>query len=273
MAGGPADPASLVDRLRSPEAERRVDAMAELAVRPLPAADEELNALVACLEDERKLVQRRAAESLAALHRRGADVVAKVCSLLTAGAHRARWGSAYALSLIDALELEALEPLAESLAVDDRDLRWAAVDLLRKLAARHPDAVVGRAVALGSAGSPVQRRMAFYLLRDVAAGEPAVRRAALDALGCSDPNLRLAALAVLAAAGAETDEEVDGLTALVGDPDLPVARAAAATLGSVRRPPPVVLETLRAARRHADPSLRRAAASALRRLEEQGREE
>jgi HEAT repeat protein len=165
-----------------------------------------------------------------------------------------------------ALEPDAIDTLAESLDLADRDLRWAALDLLKKLAGEHRDAVVARAIALGADGSLVQRRMAFYLLRDVAAGEPDARRAAVEALASSDSNLRLAALAALAAAGPHSDEEVSRLVALVGDPDLRVARGAAASLGALRNPPAAVLEALRAARLHADPSLRRAAESSLRKL-------
>jgi hypothetical protein len=266
MAGERGGRTNIGDGLRSPPAERRLAAMAELAARALPPAEDEMDALIDCLRDERKLVQRRAAETVATLARRGWSAEEKVRSLLRSHAWRDRWGAVYALSLMGELGLEGIETLAESLGSEDRDLRWAGLDLLKKLAERRREAVVGQAVDLGRGGTPTQRRLAFYLLRHLGAcGDDAIAAAA-EALATEDASLRLAALAALAA-GSPASPDVARITALVSDPDLRVARAAAAMLGSLGNKGSQVLEALRRARLAADASLRKAASSSLRRLD------
>jgi HEAT repeat protein len=136
---------------------------------------------------------------------------------------------------------------------------------LNKLAERRREAVVGLAVDLGRGGTPTQRRLAFYLLRDLGACGGDAIAAAVEALATEDVSLRLAALAALAAASPGSPD-VARIAALVSDPDLRVARAAAAMLGSLGNKGSRVLEALRRARLAADASLRKAASSSLRRL-------
>lgn len=258
---------TVAEALRSPQAERRVAAMAGLAARALPPEPAELEAIVDCLRDGRSLVQRHAAESLACLERRGIGVEGPIRRLLASAEPRARWGAVYALFLIGTLGPEGIETLVESLGSDDRDLRWAAVEVLKKLALGHRAAVVERATEVGCGGTLVQRRMAFYLMRDLEASDDAAVAATLQALDARDSNLRLAALAALTASRPNSMEVARRVATLVPDTDLRVARAAAAALGRLDRCPADVMDSLRRACRSTDASLRRAAQSSLARLE------
>ena len=80
--------------------ESRVKAMAALVEAGETPGAAELDALRDCLADPRKLIQRRAAETLAALAARGADVGALLRTAVRGGELNLRWGAAYALSLI-----------------------------------------------------------------------------------------------------------------------------------------------------------------------------
>src|SRR5260221_8141 len=95
----------------------------------------------------RKLVQRRAAEAFAALARRGLAVEPQLHAALAAPELRLRWGAVYALSLVGAPPRAALPTLLDVIGLDDGDLRWAAADLIKQLAAREREAVVGSLLA------------------------------------------------------------------------------------------------------------------------------
>src|SRR5262249_37316041 len=156
-----------------------------------------------CLGHARKLVQRRAAETFAALAGRGVAVGPVLRRMLAAADARARWGAAYALALVGDPPAEVVPVLLETLGLDDGDLRWAAADVLRGLAGR--EALVPRLCALVGRGNPAQRKMALYCLRDLDARTPAVEAAAHDALDDAEPNVRLAAIATLARLALDRD--------------------------------------------------------------------
>src|SRR5262245_41317743 len=122
--------------------EERAAAIAALSERPTLPSDEELDALRDCLGDARKLVQRRAAEAFAALAGRGVAVEDRIRAALAAGDLSLRWGAAYALAVMRRLPLDALPTLLDVMALDDGDLRWAAADLLKRLAESERTAVI-----------------------------------------------------------------------------------------------------------------------------------
>src|SRR4051812_26401483 len=161
----------------------RAAAITRLAVRDTLPTDAELAALLDCLADRSKLVQRRAAESLATLQRRGLAVAASLHTRIAAGELHARWGVVYALSLLGPLPLSTVPTLMDVVGADDGDLRWAAADLLKAIAATDRAAVTEPLIASVRAGGP-GAKMALYCLRDLAVIEAlAVAEAALS--GCA----------------------------------------------------------------------------------------
>jgi hypothetical protein len=242
--------------------ESRIAAMAELVARAAPPSRVELEALRDCLADQRKPVQRRAAETFAALSARGVQVEYLLRNVLTVRDLRARWGAAYALSLLQRLQFEALPTLFEVVALDDGDLRWAASELIKQLAAVDRERVV--AALLVARAIPVQRKMALYCLRDLGVAESS--DIALAAL--TDPHLetRLAAVALLAKVHRDPSSAARRIAALVDDADPRMQRVAAATLGNLGISLPEVLAALDRAEASSDDSLRRAAARSRARL-------
>ena len=241
----------------------RSAAMARLAARATPPSEGELEAVIECLGDASKLVQRRAAETLAALSSRGVAVEARLNAALAAGALRARWSAVFALSLIGPLPLSVVPTLIEVIGDGDGDLRWAAADLLKQIAAKHRPAVVGALIAAASTSGP-GRKMALYCLRDLAVAEALT--VAERGLDDAEIDVRLAALAALAALDSDRGRCAERIARLIDDPDPRLQRAAAGTLGGLSVVSAVVVEALTRAEQSEDASLRRAAVQSKRRL-------
>jgi HEAT repeat protein len=241
--------------------EARAAAIAALVASHAAPNAAELDALRDCLGDQRKLVQRRAAEAFEALAGRGIEIEGLLQAALQAPDVRLRWGAAYALSRIGRLPLEALPTLVDVMGLEDGDLRWAASELLKQLAAGARPRVV--ASLLATAQTPgAQRKMALYCLRDLDVAEASeIAREAL-----SDPHLetRLAALALLAKVHPDPSKAAPLIAALIDDADPRMQRAAAATLGNLAVRTDEVVAVLQRAASSSDPSLRRAAERSLR---------
>lgn len=251
-------------------AEVRVAAITALAGRADAPSPDELDALRACLGDVRKLVQRRAAEAFQALTARGVDVESHLRAALDAADIRLRWGAAYALALIRRLPPEALPVLLEVMGLDDGDLRWAAADLLKQLAAADRGVVSAHLLAAARISGP-NRKMALYCLRDLDVVEAS--DVALVALADEQIETRLAALALLAKVHPDPAVAASRIVVLIDDADPRMQRAAAGTLGSLGVHTDDVIAALRRVRTSTDSSLRRAATRSLRLLGAEGRQE
>jgi HEAT repeat protein len=227
---------------------------------------EEFAALVDCLAESNRLLQRRAAETLARLGENDDRVVGELRALLKAQREEVRWVAAFALSRMRVLPADGIEILIEALGRDDSDLRWAAATMLTELAAREGDRVISRLVGVLRAGALEQRKMALYCLRDIGVSDPAVREAAEQALRESKTELRLAALSVLSRLFGDLPETQQRVVALLRDHDSRMRRAAAASFGQMSSVSEEVVEALRDAQHSDDPGLRRAAERALRQL-------
>jgi HEAT repeat protein len=256
----------LANQLRGASVALRLAAMEELTARGTVPTEDELSALRDCLADDRKAVQRPAAEAFARLSSGAPEVVEELERALDAASWRLRWGAAFALSLIGPLSASAIPALAGALAAADGDIRWAAAERLKELAAREPEAVLPELLRLADEGSREQQKMALYCLRDLEA--PQGTEIAERALRSGDVGVRLAALAAFARLAANPAAAAERVVALLNDPDERVRRASAATLGSLGMPLPEVLSALDEACRSSDPSLSRAAARSLRQLRE-----
>jgi HEAT repeat protein len=230
-----------------------------------------LGALARCLGADSKTVQRRAADAFAALAPHDDRIPGALRAVLEGDDLRARWTAAYALARLGAGEQahHAADALFAALASDDGDVRWAASGLIVRLGEEHRENVIARLLELAHGANPVARRMALYCLRDLRARGPAVFEAIESASRADSIHLRLAALAALARL-AESRDGASEIAArcLDSDPDPGVRRAAAATLGMIGGASPRAIAALeRAAATIGDEALRRAARSALVRME------
>lgn len=254
---------TVAQRLRSPDVAERLAAMADVVAEGNADA-ETRDALAACLGDARKIIQRRAAESFAALGARDVEVTEVLVQTLQSDLPRQRWGAAYALSLLGVSPPVALPVLLEALASEDGDIRWAAGNIVARM--RGDSAVVGALRRLLTTGNAAQRKMAAYCLRDLDDRTPETEQALQAALHDSDTNVRLAAISCIARLAIDRAAAAQCLVDLLADPDARVRRVCAAVLGPFDERSATVLAALRAATKTADVSLRRAAERSLRLL-------
>lgn len=250
-------------RLLCPSPDERLRALREVVADSSWTADE-LAAVIECLGDERKAVQRRAAEAAAQRARIDPTVAERLHEVVTASPWRQRWGAAFALSLLGPLHAMALPTLLEALDSDDGDVRWAAADLLKQLAARESMAVSAALLQSARDGTANQRKMALYCLRDLDVSDAAP--VATEALAAGPIEVRLAALAALVPLARDKAAAARHVKELVTDADLRMGRAAAIALGQLGVATDDVRAVLDGALTAGDPSLRRAAERALRLL-------
>ena len=254
---------TLAERLRSPAHEERRAAIAEVATRTR-AEPAELDALVACLGDAAKAIQRPAADACRALAANGVSVAPLLMIALEAPDPRLRFGAAYALARLGPPPPVALPALLDALALDDGDVRWAAAELVCRTEPRAT--VIAGLLPLVRTGNAPQRKMALYCLRDLGASGDEVERAALTALEDADGGVRLAAMATLARIANGRTTVAEKLVRALSATDPRERRAAAAALGDLGVDSVTVRTALETAARGADASLRRAAERSLRKL-------
>ncbi|MDO8434415.1 MAG: HEAT repeat domain-containing protein [Candidatus Binatus sp.] len=258
--------------LRSNDIARQLAAIDSILAAPEDISSEVQGLLIACIGAERKLLQRRAIDALAATANAGDCRVREALErTMVRGNRRARFGAAYALAQLggDNLAIECAAALCEALGDDDGDIRWAASVLVVQLGRAYRDEVRARMISLAADGNPNARKMALYCIRDLGiAGADVLallERAARDA----NVHIRLAALSVLAKIDDSSGDAAGiALKSLESDPDAGVRRAAAVAIGHVRSSTSRTLPALRiAAASETDPALARAAQGALNRLE------
>jgi len=262
------NPNSLELALNNADDQARLDAIAQAAQTAAPLNEASLDSLIRCLGANRKIIQRRSAETLAVIAPAHPQIVEAVRSALAHPDSRMRWGSAYTLGLIhDALDLRAMPALLEALASSDGDIRWAAAELVVRLGKSDPKAVGNRLLTLSREGNLNARKMALYCLRDIG-GNPEELLAAAAAC-CADNHslLKMAALSLISHLnGGESAAEL-ALRLLASDPDDGVRRCAAVALGHIANRSSLVIEALRsAANNNDDVYMMRAANAALARL-------
>ena len=258
-AAGQADPSAT-----------RLAALAELeqASDELVLPSAVVDALLGCLGDHNKAVQRRAAQQLIRFSSRQSAIIELLRDRLTAPQLRIRWTAAYALAQLPLPEPWPLAALIENLGHQESDLRWAAATALLRLMGRHAS-VLTRLLDVARSGNPVQRRMALYCLRDANQTGPAARQVYLASLSDQHAGVRLAGLSCLGRCPphhADTDADAALIRILAADPVSGVRRASAASLGQRGGRSPAVVSALGQAADDPDPSLARAAAAALKKL-------
>jgi HEAT repeat protein len=243
------------------------DAAALEAVAPLAeaaaASPSAREALLTLLRHTSTAVCRRAAEALARLSGSEECVRAALRPLLAAADSRGRCGAAYALALAGENSTELRTALERCLGDDDPDVRWAAVTLRARLGGSEDSLGL---IHLLRHGTPLERRMAAYCLREAWPASTGAADAVLNALTDSDAGVRVAALAAAVRLVPDPRRLEPPLERLLEDGNVRVQRAAAARCGQLGEPCDRLLAALRRAASSPDASLRRAAQTSLSRL-------
>lgn len=268
------DAAGDVAELESHDLERRRAALERLIASPRPLSDALAAALVRCVGANLKAVQRRAAEALRANGARDRpEIVAALRRATDETDPRTRWGATFALAQLGIVDPTMVPPLLEAMASPDGDQRWAAASIMVTCGRAHPDQVSVALLASLPSGSAPLRKMALYVLRDLAPGTADVTGAVVAALGDAEVGVRLAALSALCRLEPLPPAACDLVLAMLRqDPDPGLRRAATTALGHVGRGVSAVEAVLDAAAGSSDPGLRRAAEVARRRLDTPPRE-
>jgi HEAT repeat protein len=267
----PAAERELIEALLAPDAERRRAALETLAADAEALGETLALAVVECLGAAPKALQRRAADVLRATDGAARPaVLARLRAAMRAPDARLRWGATFALGQLGILDVEMVPSLLEALASADGDQRWAAAGLMVGCARLASATVVPALLAALEEPSAELRKMALYVLRDLAPGTPEVRDALMARLRDPEIGVRLAALSGLSRLDPLPPIACDlVLEILRDDPDPGLRRAAVSALGHVARgrDTRAVRDVLDAATRSDDPGLRRAAEVAKRRLD------
>ena len=223
--------------------------------------------LLECLGDQKKAVQRGAAQQLVGFSQHQPAIIEMLSDKLSDSNPRIRWTAAYALSEIPLAEPLPLPVLIENIGHAESDLRWAATTAILRLASRHPS-VLAAMVDLAGTGNPVQRRMALYCLRDANQTDAAAQHIYLMSLTDQVPGVRLAGLSCIGKCQLPVSEIESPLIQLLEtDPDIGVRRATAVTLGQLRATSPAIVAALTQAAGGEDKSLGKASAGALKKLQ------
>jgi HEAT repeat protein len=260
----------LLAELAAADPLRRRTALERLASTTLPLDGAAVAAVMACLATPLTAVQRRAADVLSWVEADARPVVAaRLRAAIGSDDPRLRWGATYALGRLGIVEPAMIAPLLEALGQRDGDQRWAAADLITTCARAHPDLVMAALLGAITDHEPERRKMALYVLRDVAPTSCAVRDATIRSLRDPAVGVRFAALSALVRLDPLPPEACTLVLALVrDDPDAGFRRAALGALGHVGRGVSAALAALEAAVTSDDPGIRRAAQLARRRLAE-----
>jgi HEAT repeat protein len=228
--------------------------------------------LIGELGDMQKSIQRRAIDRLVELAASGNTLVReRLRDLIKSADRRVRWASAYALAQIGAgaFAMDSADALAEAMADDDGDIRWAATNLMVRLGRENFENITARLFKMAASSERNTRRMALYCIRDLEITGPQLLAVVENSIRDSDVHVRLAALSVLAKVrDASGPAARIMLECLKSDPDAGVRRAAASALGNLSHiDADVTLALEGAASDTSDESLARAARGALNRLE------
>lgn len=156
---------------------------------------ERIASLIEALDAPDRAVVREAVDGLVALagESRRQDVREALESRLAVAA---TWPVAYTLAHLVTPGGECLELLLRGLGNADQDVRWATERLLTRLGQSSKN-VAACLLRLLRVGSPVQRRMAVYCLRDIGPDCGKVRSGILDAMRDPVALVRIAVVTTL----------------------------------------------------------------------------
>jgi len=216
--------------------------------------------------------QRRACVEALERLRGNAELRDQLRALLRGDSALARFSALWVLFQSERPTLRLLPALLESLELPDGDLRWQAAQMLTALGRMQPAVLAVLLHEAAGAASPVRRRMAIFVLRELAPERLETGRVFLRALEDPDDDVRRAALSCF---GKLTDpDEALARRALAlargADPDPRMARIATVVLPDLARFHPAlrgeIASALEALSSSPDPSLVRGARAARLRL-------
>ena len=139
-------------------------------------------------------VQRHACDALAARLRGEPELRERVIERLRSDTPGERFAAAFVLFHADRPGLRLLPVLLEALELEDGDMRWQATHMLAMLGRLHGEVLPVALHEVASAESPLRRRMALYVLRELAPERAETARTCLQALEDPDADVRHAAL-------------------------------------------------------------------------------
>ena len=262
--------AAAVRELRSADAVARRRALSSLA-RNVDAQAPPFSLIRACvsrLGDRDREVRRFATETLSGWLENGEtegrrEVARRLEEALGRRDPRVAWSAAFVLARARGPRTEFVGPLLRAFTLEDADDRWTAAQVLVRIAHAHAP-TAERLCALARRGSPMERRMALYCLRDISKRAANSLDPFLRALRDADPFVRSAAASILGRMERRQRPVVDGLLAMLNsDPSLLVRRVAAVSLGQIGTTRCDVRACLESALEADDLDLRKAARHAL----------
>jgi HEAT repeat protein len=220
-------------------------------------------ALFADLESSNKPTIRAAVDKLVKLTADAPTLADELSRLLDDSRGKHRWPAAYILAHLPHPSQRVFNVLINALDHPDADIRWAVMLLLVRLAKTDGE-IVRLLFELRETGTPTQRRMALYCIRDLNLTDTASLQALLDSLRDDDPTVRVAAVTSLKGRlGIDSGGRKMLYDIFVNDPDLRVRNAAAVTLAQLGAPSGEFLAALKLAEASEHAQLRKAATAAL----------
>ena len=225
----------------------------------------EIESLLTSLDHGVPAKRRAAAKLLADLSSERPDLRPVIIERLNSSDRNQRWGAAFALSLMDATPTEAIAVYCEFLGDDDRDCRWAALDILKRRLYGSEE-LRQRLLKLLREGSPVEQKMAAYSIRELRWQAPESQQALISSLRCSFHEPQLAALSALSRFFPGSTIVARSILASMEGLSPAGRRAAVVALGALDVRTPEVQEYLQHCARNSDVALKRAAARTQRQL-------
>ncbi len=187
----------------------------------------DIASLIESLAHSDRAVVRTAIDSLVTAGHERPEVRESLNRLLQEVASEKRWPVAYTLGQLSQPSSSCLDTLMEALGSEDPDIRWATLQLLIRLE-KNDKRILPLISDLLNSGSPTQRRMAVYCLRDLGLKESSLQ---LRCLGDTDSLVRVAAVTTLSKQSQLSEDVLSVLVRLnSNDPDSRVRSAAAFAL-------------------------------------------
>ncbi len=230
--------------------------------------DDETAALFADLNSADKPTIRAAVDKLTKLAADVPTLADELSRLLDGSRGKHQWPAAYILAHLPHPSQRVFNVLIDALDHSDADIRWAVMLLLVRLAKTDGE-IVRLLFELCETGTPTQRRMALYCIRDLNLTDAASLQALLDSLRDDDPTVRVAAVTSLKGRlGIDSGGRKMLYDIFVNDPDLRVRNAAAVTLAQLGSPSEEFLAALKMAEASEHVPLKKAAKAAIAILQE-----
>lgn len=231
---------------------------------------ERIASLIGSLKHPDKKVIRQAADALISMAPGFPELPDRLGRLLSDLPADKSWPIAYVLAHISSPSPSCLRVLRETLGSKDPDIRWAVSLLLVRLG-KNNRGIVSLLLDLLKSGTPTQRRMTLYCLRDLDLKDDISLRAIVESLRDPDPLVRVAAVTSL-----KTRQGIgpDGMEILLqlflADPDSRVRYNAAVMLAQLGAPNEDIRRALQEASQSEHLQLKKAAHTALDLLKKRG---